>query len=522
MLRQLIIIRIRGMFSRILKNNHNHIINFLYGLLFVFLAISLLFSFSMMFLVLVEDFRSIYFIVMAIMAFMLMFVGSIFLTYHEIYNVRDNELLLSMPISNIDIVLSRLFALLILNYAYEFVVCIPAWLIYLLYYSCTITQMIIFIIVILTLPLLVLTMNCIISWFIGYILIHIKHKNLIEGLLTLIFIIAYIFGMGYINTIFTSILNHMDHISLVIKTYLFPFYHLNMAIEEENMISFIIYLLCMIIPFIITIYLLSTNFIKIVLNKPIIKKKTYKSKSLHQKPITIALIYKDIKHYFNHFMILLNSCAGNLLTIILIFSFFCYQDDFNEMKELFPLIQDYMLPMIVFILLIGSLINTLSASSVSLEGQNFWIIKSLPISYMHIINAKILVHLILCTPFLIALCVILYVILPITLYDFMISIFACVVFNLLSATLGLLLNLWKPRFDWVNETMVVKQSMPVTLMVLTGFALAIIIVMLYIHVFINCLDIKTYTYDIIGICLFLDALFYCVLQKWGVKRLYEI
>ena len=54
------------------------------------------------------------------------FVLSIFETKSELFECRDNELLLSMPIRPRDIVLSRVLVVLIYNYLTEAIVMIPA------------------------------------------------------------------------------------------------------------------------------------------------------------------------------------------------------------------------------------------------------------------------------------------------------------------------------------------------------------------------------------------------------------
>ena len=80
--------------------------------------------FGIMFDKILKPFRLIgyewlYFGIMAILVVLLCFVGSVFVTQQEIYGAKDNELLLAMPIKTIDILLSRVFVLLIVNYLYE-------------------------------------------------------------------------------------------------------------------------------------------------------------------------------------------------------------------------------------------------------------------------------------------------------------------------------------------------------------------------------------------------------------------
>ena len=70
-------------------------------------------------------------------------------------------------------------------------------------------------------------------------------------------------------------------------------------------------------------------------------------------------------------------------------------------------------------------------------------------------------HLVLCIPAGIFFSIVEVILFQLSILDAIIVVFVPVLFTFFIAVLGLLLNLWKPKFDWVNETVCVKQSMPV-------------------------------------------------------------
>ena len=129
MLKTLIKIRLQGILLRQTKSSKKNQGNsigkiVLMGLLFAYVGVVFCGMFGMLFSSLIEPLHLmgidwLYFALMSLMIIMLCFVGSVFLTQHEIYQAKDNDLLLSMPISNRDILLSRVFVILILNYIYE-------------------------------------------------------------------------------------------------------------------------------------------------------------------------------------------------------------------------------------------------------------------------------------------------------------------------------------------------------------------------------------------------------------------
>ena len=66
----------------------------------------------------------------SLVCFILCFVGTVFSTQSMIYNSKDNELLISMPIPPKTILLSRIFTLAVLNYFFALLIFLPlllAW-----------------------------------------------------------------------------------------------------------------------------------------------------------------------------------------------------------------------------------------------------------------------------------------------------------------------------------------------------------------------------------------------------------
>ena len=66
-----------------------------------------------------------YFGMAAVMSFGLMIVGNAIMAKYQLFEARDNDLLLSMPIKPIHILLSRLFLLLVLAWVMALPIAIP-------------------------------------------------------------------------------------------------------------------------------------------------------------------------------------------------------------------------------------------------------------------------------------------------------------------------------------------------------------------------------------------------------------
>ncbi|NLG25944.1 MAG: hypothetical protein GX558_11345 [Clostridiales bacterium] len=125
-------------------------------------------------------------------------------------------------------------------------------------------------------------------------------------------------------------------------------------------------------------------------------------------------------------------------------------------------------------------VNT-TGTTISLEGKHVWILKSLPLPAACLLLAKALVCLTMSLPFVALSVAIVAGALPLTAADIALMLLLPSLYAVFSALIGLWFNLRWHRFDWSNETAVVKQSMGALVPMLLSFALLAGPVMLYIR-----------------------------------------
>ena len=100
---------------------------------------------------------------------------------------------------------------------------------------------------------------------------------------------------------------------------------------------------------------------------------------MKQNTMFKALVIREIKHFTSNAMVMLNGAMGIILCIIAAGAVLIYQDEIQMIASI-PQIQEYMTPVLCLMVIAVSSLNMISASSISLEGDRFWIIKSLPIT----------------------------------------------------------------------------------------------------------------------------------------------
>ena len=126
---------------------------------------------------------------------------------------------------------------------------------------------------------------------------------------------------------------------------------------------------------------------------------------------------------------------------------------------------------------------TTTATSISMEGKNWWILKSLPLAPGSILNAKILMNLLLILPFyLISEALLIPALKPGSFSDCIFLILIPAVIILFSCVYGIAVNLHFPVFNWENEVTIVKQSISAVLGGMGGLFLSVLCMILVLLV----------------------------------------
>ena len=397
-----------------------------------------------------------------------MIVASSFILFSTIYKVKsilfetkDYDFLMSLPINKNTIIISKLIILYIYNLVFSLLIMIPAFIIYIKYIPISILLIMYYFITLLIIPLIPMIIATFIGTLFSYIGSFFKKKNLIDIIFSLIFIaIALYFqtkmsSMSQIDlaNIGQSIVNKFNHIYPLTNVYI-------NIIKDYNLISLLIFISIPLILFIIYIKIVEHLFIFIhynLTNRQI--NYNYKLNDLKTNSSIKSLYYKELKRYFSSSIYVLNTSIMVIiltgLSIGLIFfgtdkidKFIGYPNFSNMLNTITPLI-----------ISLFSMMTCTTCSSISMEGKNLWIVKHLPISPMSIFYSKILVNLTITIPAIIINSVILGLYLNLGLINIILSIIIPLLYSLLSASLGILINLLFPLLKWDNEIRVVKQSL---------------------------------------------------------------
>jgi ABC-2 type transport system permease protein len=208
-------------------------------------------------------------------------------------------------------------------------------------------------------------------------------------------------------------------------------------------------------------------------------RKNTKAAVSRQRPIIYSIAAKEAKRFFNTTIYALNVGFGAVILFILgIASLFFSDQIFNYFSQFGMVGFDFEL--IVLILIGFCLSMTYStAISLSLEGKNFWILKSLPIKPKVVMQGKMIFNLLLVLPVTMLTLILFTFALDIEVGKSLLMMVFSISLALVVTVLGSLVNLFVPKFEWRNPAEVVKQSAGALLGMLGSWIILILDGVLY-------------------------------------------
>lgn len=133
-----------------------------------------------------------YFTLFAGLAILLGVFGSVFNTFSSLYQAKDNDLLLSMPIPIRAILASRLLGVYLMGLMFSGVVLLPAVIFYWCAADASPSAIAGGVMLVLAVSLFVLVLSCVLGWVVAKISAKLKRKNFLTVFIALVF-----FGLYY-------------------------------------------------------------------------------------------------------------------------------------------------------------------------------------------------------------------------------------------------------------------------------------------------------------------------------------
>ncbi len=452
----------------------------LFVVLYAYLGFALLFLSVTMSLSLAASFLPVgldwfYYAVFMLAGMTVLFVLSIFETKSELFDCKDNDLLLSMPIPEGALVVSRISVVLTVNYIVEAFIMLPAIVFYAIF-SGNILGIIGGIISFLLIPLFATSLASFAGYLVALVSRKVKRKTLLTLVLSLGFLALYFVGYGALMGGMDSVIEGTLNPELIAKRFSgLKLIGDAVLLRPLNFTAFL--LLSLGVSFVAYLFI-SKNYFKIATDKGSAKKSEYRERTLESRGALRALLSNEMGRFTSSATYMMNAGLGLIFTVVLSVMALVNKDSlFLGLSQMFPGgdVSSFISPIMVCAIVILSSMTMMSASALSLEGKNLWIPKSIPVQDSTVLLSKILPQILISAPVSLLSSVLMIIAAEAKPIYWIFFILIPLLANIAFALLGLIFNILFPRFDFENEAQPVKQSMSVFLTMMSQMIFSFIL-----------------------------------------------
>ena len=173
----------------------------------------------------------------------------------------------------------------------------------------------------------------------------------------------------------------------------------------------------------------------------------------------------------------MNCVLMNLIWPVLITVMLFSSGQFQSLKELLPAID----PKIVIAILVAansviSSTNATASTAISREGNALYVSKYIPMEMKEQLSAKMITAFLLSSIGILIICV-LAVIIGFSVLNAVVAFILSLIAAVVIAAVGLLIDVYHPKLDWMNEQQAIKQNINVVLHMMAGLASAAVIML---------------------------------------------
>lgn len=492
------------------------------AILYLYVIVVICGAMGMLFSALCEPYHMLgldwlYFAMAGLMAFALSILGSVFSTQSQLYDAKDNELLLSMPLKSGYILLSRMIPLLALNLLFAGIVMIPAIVVYAIRIGVSATAILLPLVCLLSVSLLAQAVGCLLGW-----LLHLLLSKLNKSFASILYMVVFLGVYFFVYSKASEILNAMAVNGLQIadsmRIFGWPLYALGCGCTGDIAMLFAFIAICC-ACFALAYYILSVTFLRsATMYRSGGKRKRLDMSRMRVASVSEAIIRKEAKKFIGCPVYLTNMGLGLIFTVLLPVLALIFRAQVLEVLTMLELPSSVTALIICAVVAYTCSMTCISTPSVSLEGKNIWILKSMPLSARQIITAKLCFHLRVVVPVNAIAALVLALTLGCSPADVALCALTCALLGVLSGIVGMLCGLRWVRLDYISEAYPCKQSVAVVVSMFGMMGLPLVFGLLYGFLLSKFLSATAFLGITVLVLLGISALFYRAMVTWGAKK----
>ncbi len=378
-----------------------------------------------------------------------------------VFGSRGYDLLSSMPLKTGSIVISRFLGLYVEDLLLTALIFIPGFTVYGI---CVRPGMEFYLLILLCgvfVPAIPLVVSLLLGTLILAVSSRVRHKSLMQTALMLILVIAILVGSFTLpsaaeNWTADYLASLADMVGKQIQSLYPPAHWISDTLMEGSWTGLVLFLSVSTAMMAVAIGTAAALFHTIIQGlQSHSASHNYRIQRLKSQSLLKALYLRELKRYFSSSIYVTNTIIGPILGCLMSLALLIAGPD--SLDSLLPGMAelDTLIPFIYAA--VSCLMNTTSVS-ISMEGRQFWIVKSLPVPVKTLFDSKLLLNLTLLLPSYVLSEVFLILALKPDLMELIPLLLIPLSMMLLSIVLGITVNLKLHSFDWEKEEQVVKQS----------------------------------------------------------------
>lgn len=527
MMRALLSVRFRSLFAGLTAQNRQKKkrstgMMILFGVLYLYLIVVICGMMAMTFFSLAEPYHALgldwlYFSMAGLMGIGFAIIGSVFTTQSQLYDAKDNALLLSMPIPPWAILLSRMVPLLALNLLFSGMVMIPAFVVYAIVVELSIGNLIAQFLCLLAVTVLAQAIACLFGWLL-HLLLSKLNKSFASMLYMVLFLGIYFAVYSQANQILEAMAAGGQAIAGALRTWVWPIYAMGLGClgSIPSLLAFLV-IACAVFGAVYVV--LSVTFLRSATMQRSSRKRQKLNLSLAKvSSPRRAITVKELRKFLGCPVYLTNMGLGIILTAALAVAGLIFRETILQVIALLEIPTSILSLVICAILAFTVSTICISTPSVSLEGKNIWILKSMPLSGKQILTGKLRFHCWMSIPVTAAAALVLTISYGCAPADCVITVLVVSLLALLCGLLGMVAGLQWARLDYISEAYPCKQSIAVLVTMFAMMGVPLVLGLLYGLLLVRFLSPVWF----MAVCaVLLAAVCFClyrVMIGWGVKK----
>ncbi len=394
----------------------------------------------------------------------LLFISAVLVLFVELFKAgatvfssKSHDILASLPISHRSVVYSRLVVLYLQDLVLTLLIILPGMVMYGVMESPSMVTYLIALAGWVCVPIIPLVVALLLSTLITAISVRMRHRSLVGTLLSVVLVVGVLVGSLFSKDLSVEDLSGLaGQLSDLFSRIYPPAAWVGEAMTGGSAWGLLAFVLLSVGLAVLTLLVTARLFPSVVRKlRAVSAKHDYTIGNLDRSSLLRALYRREAKRYFSSTIYVTNTIIGPIMGAIMAGAlFFTGLDTITGvLPSEIPVVK--LLPFVI-----GTVfcMMTTTSSSISLEGRQFWVIKSLPIPVKPLLDAKILLNLSLMLPFYLLAEVFLFMTVRPGFVEAIWLVLIPALIMLFTVVCGISINLKLHSFDWDKEEQIVKQS----------------------------------------------------------------